>query len=191
MLQAINIDSYITRNTDEYMGLLTRTSLINNMKCNLSVSIHCNASEDPEPNYIATYIQATGGEAEKLAQAVQNQMVKLIKWKDGGVKTANLALTRDTNMPAILCECGFISNPEQEQLLNDPNIQKGIAIAIVNGIINYAGLKEEVKSEMNLDQAIAILKEKGIISNSDYWKMAAQCVRYLDNLIISVANYIK
>jgi N-acetyl-anhydromuramyl-L-alanine amidase AmpD len=44
---------------------------------------------------------------------------------------------------------------------------------------------------VNIDEAMEVLKEKGIISAAEYWKSAAQCVRYLDNLLISVANYIK
>ena len=50
---------------------------------------------------------------------------------------------------------------------------------------------KEVSEEMNIDEALAILKDKGIISSPDYWKMASQVVQYLSNLIIAVANYVK
>jgi N-acetylmuramoyl-L-alanine amidase len=137
------MDSYMTRIADEYVGLLTRTACINNMKCDLSVSIHCNASENRAADYIATYIQASGGEAEKLAQKVQARLVAATGWPDGGVKVANLAMTRDTNMPAILAECGFISNPGQEQRLADPAVQGRIAAAIAGGIMDYLGIEGE------------------------------------------------
>ena len=98
-------------------------------------------------------------------------------------------MNRETNMPSILVECGFLSNPEEERQLVDPNVQGKMAAAIAKGIFDYVGV-EEVK-EMDIDKALEILQEKGIISSPDYWKMAAQCVQYLSNLLIAVANYIK
>jgi N-acetylmuramoyl-L-alanine amidase len=190
MLRAGGVDSFMTRTGDTREELITRTALINNVKCDLAVSIHCNASENRAANYIATYIQATGGEAEKMAKKVQAQLVLATGWPDGGVKVQNLALTRDTKMPAILCECGFISNPEQEAELSTPVMQRKLAVAIARGILDYIGIGE-VTSEMNVDQALEILKEKCIISNTEYWGMAAKCVQYLSNFIIAVANYVK
>lgn len=191
VLKAGGVDSYMTRTTDETTDLVTRTACINNMKCDLSVSIHCNASEGRNANYISTYIQQIGGEAEKLAISVQKHLVAATGWTDGGVRVQNLHMTRETNMPAILCECGFISNPEQEAALGTPEMQRKLAVAIAKGIFDYAGITKEVTTEMDIDKALAILKDKGIISSPDYWKMAAGCVQYLSNLIIAVANFIK
>lgn len=50
---------------------------------------------------------------------------------------------------------------------------------------------KEVAKEMNIDEALEILKEKGIVSAVEYWKMAAQVVQYLSNFIVAVANYVK
>ena len=117
-------------------------------------------------------------------------MVAATGWPDGGIKVANLHMNRETKCPSILVECGFISNPEQEQQLNKPEMQDKIARAIAEGLLDHIGIKEVVK-EMDVDQALAILQEKGIIVNKEYWKMAAQCVQYLSNLLISVANCVK
>ena len=193
MLQDGEVKTYLSRNTDETMGLLTRTSLINNMKCDYSVSVHCNASENREAAYIATYIQAIGGEAEKLAAIVQAHLVAATGWTDGGIKVANLHMNREVKCPSILVECGFISNLEQEQELGKPEIQSKIAGAIAQGFMEYMNIEpaKEANITMNIDKALKILQGKGIISSPDYWKMAAQCVRYLDNLLINVANYVK
>ena len=188
LLKAKGINIYQTRTQDTTEDLLTRSTCINHMKCDLAISIHCNASENRSADYIATYIQATGGEAEKLAAKVQEQLVKATGWMDGGVKVANLHMTRETKMPSILVECGFISNPKQEALLGTVEMQKKIAVAIVQGLLDYIGKEVNI---MTVDEALVILKEKGIISAVEYWKMAAQCVKYLDNLLISVANYVK
>jgi len=57
---------------------------------------------------------------------------------------------------------------------------------------NVDHIRQLVKggSPMDIDEALIVLQSKGIISKPDYWKMASQCVKYLDNLIISVANHI-
>ena len=189
VLKAAGVESYATRTADETLDLLTRSACINNMKCDLAVSVHCNASEGRSANYISTYIQQIGGEAEKLAISVQKHLVAATGWPDGGVRVQNLHMTRETNMPAILCECGFISNPEQESQLGTPAMQRKLAVAIARGMLDYIGVGG-VK-EMNIDEALEILKEKGIISAVEYWKMASQVVQYLSNFIIAVANYVK
>ena len=189
VLWTAGIDVYMTRTNDVYEDLLTRSSCINNMKCDLAVSIHINSVADASPDYIATFVQATGGQAEQLAIKVQGRLAQATGWEDAGVIVKNLHMTRETKMPAILVELGFLSNPGEERQLNEPAVQGKIAAAIAKGILDYIGV-EEVR-EMNIDEALAILKDKGIISSPDYWKMAAGCVQYLSNLLIAVANYIK
>ena len=49
---------------------------------------------------------------------------------------------RETRMPAILTECGFISNPAQERQLRQPETQKKLAKAIADGVLAYLGTKE-------------------------------------------------
>ena len=52
----------------------------------------------------------------------------------------NLHMTRETNMPAILVECGFISNPEQEQQLRQTETHKKLAQAIAYGLFSHLGI---------------------------------------------------
>lgn len=149
LLQAAGLESFMTRSDDRTMELITRSSLINNMKCDLVISVHCNSAGSQQANYISTFIQAQGGEAEKLGKKVQNELVQATAWPNGGVRVKNLHMTRETRMPAILCECGFISNPEQERQLRDPVIQKKIAQAIADGVLDYFGIKKGVKTVDN------------------------------------------
>ena len=53
---------------------------------------------------------------------------------DRGVKTANLHVTRETNGPALLVECGFISNPKEEALMKDSKWDQTVASAICRGL---------------------------------------------------------
>lgn len=140
-LQRAGLSTFQTRESDQSMELITRTALLNNMKCDYAISVHCNASDSPSPDYIATFIQGTGGEAEKLAEAVQIRLVASTGWPDGGVRVQNLHMNRETNMPSILVECGFISNLEEEEQLALESTQDKIAAAIAQGFCDYLGVQ--------------------------------------------------
>ena len=187
LLQAAGLETYMTRTDDHTMELITRTAQLNNMKCDLAVSVHINSATRQEADYISTFIQAQGGEAEKLARKVQNELVQAIGWPDGGVRVKNLHMTRETKMPAILCECGFVSNPEQENQLRQPETQRKLAQAIAGGILAHLGV---VKGDdiVTVDEALKIMVDQGVINSPDYWRNAAGCVKYLDVLIINMAK---
>ncbi|MEN6391073.1 MAG: N-acetylmuramoyl-L-alanine amidase [Syntrophomonas sp.] len=190
LLQAAGLETFVVRSDDRTMELVTRTALINNMKCDLAISAHCNSTGSQQANYISTFIQAQGGEAERLAQKVQNELVQATGWPDGGVRVKNLHMTRETRMPAILCECGFISNPGQEEQLRQPEVQKKIAQAIADGVLDYLGITKGDKN-MTVDEALEIMVAQGVISSPGYWSKAAECVKYLDALIINMAKKIQ
>lgn len=139
LLLAAGYGALLTRNEDSFVDLRPRTDLLNREDVHYTISIHCNASTNRSANYISTYIQAAGGEAEKLARAVQKRLVQATGWRDGGVRIQNLHMTREKQMPAILVECGFISNFEQEQQLRRLAMRETLAMAISLGIQDYLG----------------------------------------------------
>lgn len=129
----------MTREDSRYLSLSQRTKMLNDAKCDIAVSIHLNSVTDHKPNYISTFIQGKGGQAEQLAKQLQPRLVQVTGWPDGGIRVKNLHITRETNMPAVLLELGFLSNPSQEQQLNDLIFQGRLAAAIVEGILAYEG----------------------------------------------------
>jgi N-acetylmuramoyl-L-alanine amidase len=156
------LEVYLTRKKDISLGstvkedLWKRTSNLNAQKCDYSVSIHCDASEKPGPNHFGVYVIKTGGESEKLGNFISKSIAKDTGWGWGydgngnndGVKEKNLALVRDTNMPSVLVECGFITNPQQEAMLNDPSFERLLARAIANGILEFLGMKSIIKEDI-------------------------------------------
>ena len=72
----------------------------------------------------------------ELAKCIQRQYVRAGR-KDKGVKQANLLVLRNTTMPAVLTEVGFISNPDEEQFLNSQQGVNTIATSIYNGFLQY------------------------------------------------------
>ena len=151
ILEQNGIETYrsddITGNTD--VPLITRTNNINSRKANICVSIHANAHTGAwgEANGIETYIIARGGEAEKIANIVQRKLIENTGRKDRGVKVSNLHMCRETDMPAILCECGFMDNREEAELLKSEEYRTKCAEAIAYGILEYLNItpKAEIK----------------------------------------------
>lgn len=127
----------MTRTRDILLPLSSRSRILNQAKCDICISIHVNSSRNNTARYASTWIYARGGKAELLAGYVQRRLVKVTGWPDGGVRVGNHHMTRETKMSAILVELGFLSNPVEEVLLNDPAVQKRIAEAIAAGVDDY------------------------------------------------------
>ncbi|WP_019851359.1 N-acetylmuramoyl-L-alanine amidase [Desulfitobacterium sp. PCE1] len=126
----------------ELKDLQARVKIANQIPADLYVSIHNDAFSNPEAGGVTTYISADNPKAEegrKLASAVQQELIKQVGLQDRKVKTANFYVIKNTTMPAILVELGFISNPVEEKLITDPEFQKKSAMGIYRGILIHRG----------------------------------------------------
>lgn len=148
----------VTRSKDVFVGLSQRSDALNAAKVDLVVSVHCNGFTNPSADYIATFIYASGGQAQTAATLVQREIAAVTGWENGGIKTKNLEVLRDTKAPAILTENGFLSNPKQEQWLNVKANQKKLAEAICKGICAYFG-KSYKEEETKVDDVSSWAKE--------------------------------
>ena len=80
---------------------------------------------------------ATIGSSLKLGKSVVQQLDQITKMHTRRVEQASLYVLTSPDIPAILVETGFISNPDEERLLNKPAHRKKIASAIEHGVKNY------------------------------------------------------
>lgn len=115
----------------------TVTETANDWDADIFVSIHCNSAEVEEACGTETFAyDLDGGEGEKLATCIQNQIVGAIGMDDRGVKAdPDLLVLKYTVMPAVLVELGFISNADDEELLT--GCQDDFARAIARGVTDY------------------------------------------------------
>ena len=155
ILNRSGIETYrsddVTGNID--VPLMTRTNEINARNANYCISIHANANTGNwnSANGIETYIIARGGKAEKIANIVQAKLIDYTGRQNRGVKVKNLHMCRETKMPAILCECGFMDNREEAELLKSENYRQICANAIADGILEYLGIsKKDLKYKSHL-----------------------------------------
>ena len=115
----------------------TVTETANDWDADIFVSIHCNSAKAAEACGTETFAYALdGGEGEKLATCIQDQIVDALNTVDRGVKAnPELFVLKDTGRPAVLVELGFISNAGDEELLTTR--QDDFARAIARGVTDY------------------------------------------------------
>lgn len=128
-----------TRQDDSFLNLSGRVQIANDAKAKYFLSIHVNSADVDTAHGTEAYVLAKGGEGEKLAREVLNYLVGATGLADRGVKFANLVVLRDTDMPAVLVEVCFISNPAEESLLRDDDFKDKVALAISKGFLSYVG----------------------------------------------------
>lgn len=126
-------------------NLNTICDISNGFNADVFVSIHCNSSDDSRAHGTETFYWHTSGEGKKLAGCIQNQLIDTFGLTDRGLKQCipgtptNFCVVRETDAVACLAELAFISNPTEEDLLNN-NIEKW-AHAIARGVTDYFAVK--------------------------------------------------
>jgi len=114
--------------------LQARVDIANKAKADLFVSIHADASPELVTG-TTTYFYP--GSSDYLARLVQTSLVSQIKLYDRGFQPNDYYVLKNTNMPAILTEAAFLSNPKEEKLLLSPSFNKKVAFGIYTGIQKY------------------------------------------------------
>lgn len=138
VLERNGIKVIYTRTTDKYDTTYQKAKIANDKKADYFISIHRNAG-DKDANGAEVWIKEPGEAREKIAKSIQKYFVKH-GFKDRGVKTnPGLVVTRDTNMPAVLCEVGFITNTKDNKLF-DEKMNK-YADCIAKGFMDAIGLE--------------------------------------------------
>jgi N-acetylmuramoyl-L-alanine amidase len=151
------IETVITNNDINHnMSLRDRVNISNNNKVDIFISIHKNAITGQWQNTakgIETYCYKFGGNGEKLAKQIHEQLMLECDMKDRGVKEGNFCVIRETKAPAVLLELGFMDyRPEADQMKNELWHNK-YAKAIAKGVCKY--FKVDFKENNNLTPIVS------------------------------------
>lgn len=135
-LESNGIQVKMTRRRDRFISLAGRTEMANRVDADLFISVHANAISlrRQDVNGTETFYYSNG---RGLAQAIQRSIISKINMRDRGVKKANFYVLRNSSMPAVLVEVGFVTGREDAPRLADPNFRKRMADAIADGILQY------------------------------------------------------
>jgi len=124
------------RSKDSYVSLQERVKLTKLNKPDVFISLHCNALNSNKKIYgIETYYYTT--QSLLLAQLLHKNLLKNTKSKDRRIRKARFVVIRETDIPSVLLELGFLTNPHERKKLNSPGYQEKIILAIENGILEY------------------------------------------------------
>ena len=163
LLRKANFNVIMSRRSDTYLTLKERADLANKSNADIFVSIHFNSAANKKvyglESYCMTPVGASSSNSSKiewqkhngnlhdrnnfaLAYLMQRSMLGHSKALDRGVKHARFLVLREVKMPAVLVECGFLSNPDSERIIGTDLYLNQIAKGIAYSIINYKKVAE-------------------------------------------------
>lgn len=143
ILQAIGCNAHLTRHVDAYQSLGYRCAMEHILKPDCFISLHCNAAYNRQANGIEVWTSPGDTPADPLARELFVSLQRSFPsrryrsdYTDGDPdREGKLYVLQNTHCPAVLVEMGFISNSEECKWLQDPENQRRIALAVVDGVM--------------------------------------------------------
>lgn len=139
LLKKKNVNTYMIREDDSYVGLYERAYIANSLNASLFLSIHNNAFNSKEhgtetlyssTNYTAKF------SSKRFAQIIQNELIGKLGTYDRKIKDRpGLVVLKATKMPSALAEIAFVTNTSDRQKLMDPDFRQKAAEALCESII--------------------------------------------------------
>lgn len=128
-----NIIIHFTRSEDKFIPLKDRTDFINTIKPDLVLSLHVNASANPNTNGLEFYVSKDSKSYEKSTLIAEKFQTKFTgsNWKVNEIKNANYYILQKSEVPAIIMEIGYLSNKNDIKLLQNKKEQHQIAKNII------------------------------------------------------------
>jgi N-acetylmuramoyl-L-alanine amidase len=125
----------LTRQDDTFVELNERADFANRLNADVFVSVHANSFNKATVSGTETYYSRD--ESRALADILHSRILPATGFNDRGVRKNDLRVTLRTVMPAVLCEIGYLSSPEEEAALFTEKLQLQTAEAIAAGIREY------------------------------------------------------
>ena len=134
ILKAKRIPVRMTRRSDVYLSLSRRAAVANRYKDAIFVSIHFNAHSNTSVRGVETFYASAKG--KRIAASIQSRVSRYTRTRNRGIKYGiRYAVLNQTICPAVLVECGFISNPYERRRCSQSWYQSLAARGIAEGII--------------------------------------------------------
>lgn len=117
-----------------------RLETINSSDADMFVSIHMNKFTDSRYFGAQVIYSDNFVQSEQLASFIQSRLCALKENQSKRTHSkapSGIFLLKNAKIPAVIVECGFLSNYDEEKLLNTPEYQKSISVAIIKGIEDF------------------------------------------------------
>lgn len=129
------IKTTMTRKSDNFISLAKRASIGNRYRNSIFVSVHYNWTWKSSVSGLETFYYS--GRSKPLAQYIQSGMLSKVSARNRGAKYGSYYVLRHTKNPAVLVECGFVSNSSERSRMKKGSWRQRIAEGIGKGIIKY------------------------------------------------------
>lgn len=129
-----NVDNYKQSDMSE------RIKIIEESNADMVISIHCNSYADSSVSGAQTYYHEGDEIGKEFAEAVQEQLKKQLQNARGEIGKGDYYLLKETGAPAVIVECGYLTNAQDEELLQTEDYQTRVSYAIMCGVIKYFSL---------------------------------------------------
>lgn len=193
-----NLKLIFTRPDENFVELNERIKIAEENKADLLISIHesyatkikkGNGYVDNPANGFEIYIAKEGtthlSESRELGSAILNEMKNIMAIKEPGMKQreTGIYIIGAAPCPAVLIECGYISNPKDAAFVTDEKNQEKIAEAVLKAIVNYATANEK-KSRIAFDTTTSF-------SNAEIYDQNRNVLIQSDTIILKDSGTIK
>ncbi len=134
-----------TSNNFKKDDMAKRAQIIDDNKCDMVVSIHMNYFPSADVYGSQCFYTTKNKDSQVLSNAIQTQLNKQIQPDHTKVEQIGDYYMLDVlKLPATIVECGFLSNPNEEQLLQQDEYQNKITYAIFCGIVSYFSINHSI-----------------------------------------------
>lgn len=134
-LKRRGIRTVMTRRSDVFISLRSRAAIANRYRHAVFVSVHFNACLNTGIRGAETYYW--GNQGRILATAIQRRLPGRVKTPNRGARRRGFSVLVNTRCPAVLVECGFISNRGERQRCATRWYQQTAARAIYDALMAY------------------------------------------------------
>lgn len=142
LLEEQGIRVVLTRDKDIFMKLEERVQIANGEKADLFISIHCNYYEKDSSIYgLECYYCKSGEEGKHYAEKIMETIEESKNIVSRNVKPADYYILKNTTVPAVLVEIGYLSNYNERNQLMSEEYQEKLAGELVKGIVK--GMEEK------------------------------------------------
>lgn len=117
-----------------------RMKIINNANADMIISIHQNSYSDSSQRGAQVFYQEEDDVSKDFADRVQNQFISQLPNARKECIKGDYYLLKESKLPAIIVECGYLTNMDEEKLLNTEEYQQKVAYSIMCGIVSYFDL---------------------------------------------------
>ena len=132
-LRESQLKTVMTRDSDVFIELNDRVAIENAQKNAIFVSIHFNDSNRRGIRGFETYYHS--GASIDLANRIQEKLMTIPNSANGGIHTANFRVLRNATCPAVLVECGYLSNRNEGNKARDWEYRELLADRITEAIV--------------------------------------------------------